>query len=282
MRIIARRTSQILTGSANDTLLFGASFPSETVIHDIRAKMEGVSSLDEVVKASAVAVATESWLLPVLDPDAGESLETILDKLIPKDSDVLTLDMDTGAADTTPAWEPGEHNLGAIFNVGLQPEMLFHRHHFLTMATPGVWLGRDTESPFSVEWIPMFREMMHIGRRLHVDQPTVLVVVIINPALDDTTTTVEVALAENEWARFKFLETVLEQALIDVLNLVEAGAETPWEDAGVLLQKILEPDVFETTAGFFATQAFNVVGEMTIDHSVVGRMKVGTLTSGRG
>ncbi len=282
LRIIARRTSQVAAAVNEDTFIFGASFPSETMIHDIRAKLQIITSGDEIAKSNAIAVATESWLLPVLDPDAAESLQVIMGKLVPKDIDTITLDLDTATEDTTVSWEPGEHNWAAIFNVGLQPEMLFHRHHFLSMSSPGSWVGRDTETPFSVEWLPLLREQMHVARRLAISQPTVLVFELITPGLDDTTATVEVALAENEWARYKYLEMVLEQALIDVLNLVEAGAQTPWEDAGILLAKILEPDVFEETAGFFQTHAFNVVGELTVDHSVVGQMKLGTLSSGRG
>ena len=38
-------------------------------------------------------MAVEGWILPVLDPDAGSSFDTLLDTLVPKDTDVEVIDL---------------------------------------------------------------------------------------------------------------------------------------------------------------------------------------------
>ena len=79
----------------------------------------------------------------------------------------------------------------------------------------------------------------------------------------------------------RFIEAVLEDAIISQLGLTEAGAETPYDEASVLLLAYLEPDLFEATSGFFTTEGFSVVTEMVIDHSLQGQMDKLTLSSGR-
>ena len=99
--------------------------------------------------------------------------------------------------------------------------------------------------------------------------------------MDDTTSTLQAAMAENEWGQIKYARTMLERAMLHVFGLVEAGAETPWEDATAVLKKHLEPDVFEETAAAFAAVGFDVVSKGILDHSVTGEVAVKAITTGR-
>ncbi len=129
LRMFARRMSQVTTVAAADQVLFGVSLPSDSVVHDIRAKVHLIGNSPGVAWGLAHMYAIEGWILPVLDPDVGDDYDDIWDALVPKDTDVQTLDLDTAALDTSGFYEPGEADWSSLFDVGLRPERLYHRQY---------------------------------------------------------------------------------------------------------------------------------------------------------
>ena len=117
------------------------------------------------------------------------------------------------------------------------------------------------------------------NRKVH--QPTSLIFALGSPATTVTTVTKEVALAENEWSRLRYIDDVLSRAMAHQLGLIEAGAETPWEEATELLRKIVEPPVYEKNGGSFVTEQFQVYAELLVDFSVEGAMRKVVITGGR-
>lgn len=281
LRMFARRMFQRTTVVGADDVLFGISLPSDTVIHDIRVKLVMNTTGVAIDYRKAHMYALEMWLLPVHDPDTANTYENLWDALVPKDTDVQTLDLDTGAADSTPFYEPGEADWTAVFDVGLRPERLYHRHKIMHVANSSRLVYQDNQTPFSTLWAGGDTVQVHIGRRLRVRQPTALVMAIASPNLDDTTNTLEGPLAEQEWGQVKYASHMLERAMLHVLGVIEAGAETPWEEATALLQKHLDPDVYEETGGAFGAETYDVFGEAVIDHSVVGELGKVTVSTGR-
>lgn len=279
LRAIARRTTQIQVPAGGDQILFGISLPSGSVIHDIRAKISLIANSD-VVRSVASMAAIEGWILPVHDPDAGNSLENLWDRLVPKDTDDGVLDIDTGAVDTSPFFEPGEVDLSAMFDVGVKPERLYHRHRLYTMAD-ALFSYQDNQSTFLVKYFAGEKFMIHIGRRLRVRQPSVLVFALASPQMDDTTNVAPVSLAEAEWPQVKYFGDMLKRALLDVLGVIEAGAETPWEEASALIQRYLDPDVYEEVAGSIEAMTWNAFCEATMDFSVEGELGKSTISTGR-
>ena len=139
----------------------------------------------------------------------------------------------------------------------------------------------DSQSPFEPKWQIGASFRLKDPKRYRVRQPSVMLIGAGVPANDDTTVTVEKPLAENEWPRVKYLGDTMKMAMMDVLGLIEAGAETPWIEATDLLQRHLDPDVYEQNSGFFSTQSMRFYGELTVDHSVPGEVSIGTVTTGR-
>ena len=75
---------------------------------------------------------------------------------------------------------------------------------------------------------------------------------------------------------------MLERALLHTLGVIDVGAESPWEEASAILQKHLEPDVYEGTGGRFVSgQTWDAYAEVLIDHSVEGEIGVRSVSSGR-
>lgn len=279
-RIFARRLSYHFVGAGADEVVAGISLPSDSVINDIRVRIK-LSSTTIMSWDQAAMYAVEGWILPVLDPDSASTHDAIWDQLVPKDTDVQTLDLDTGASAGSPFYEPGEAEWSSMLDIGLRPERLYHRHRLLHVTDGASLVFQDNQSPFAQKWNVGDSFDINIKRRLRVRQPSVLVFGFASPNLDDTTATVESILAESEWGQVKYIQNVLERALLHLAGVVEAGAETPWEEASTLLQKHADPDVFEDSANKFTALAYDVYTEAMFDHSVVGTMGKVAVTTGR-
>lgn len=283
LNLIARRKSEQAITAATDVVLFGMSLPSDSVINRISMRGEILPDVvDQEINAVTTApYAFEVWVLPVDDPDAADDFNAHWDRLVPKDSDVQTLDLDTGAADGTVFYEPGEFDWQSIFDVGRRPHRLHHFHKELTINNTRGMRFVDSQTPFEAKWMIGDTWSYRNKRRLYIEQPSILLVGFGVPANDDTVTTQEAPLAENEWPRVKFLGDTIKMAMMDVFGITESTAETPWEEATDLLQRHLDPDPRESSGFTWGSFDLRVTGEMTVDHDVVGELAVSRIADSR-
>lgn len=279
IRMFARRLDKRAVTAGTDGVFFGISLPSDAVVHDINIEVH-VHSNTIFALSSMAMYAIEGWILPVIDPDAATSFQTLWDNLVPKDTDVETMDLDTAAADATPFFEPGEPDFSDLMEVGLRPERIYHRSRMFSFAN-AILRFQDVETPFIPEWMAGGVERIRIRKRLKVMQPSVLLFALASPSMDDTVNTEPAAAAEAEWGQMKYIGHVLERALLHLLGIVEAGAETPWEEATALLKKHLEPDPFEQTATQMTANSWFITARGIVDHSVEGRLGQTSISTGR-
>lgn len=280
IRMFAKRMTKRSVAPGTDSVIVGMSLPSGSKINNINIDFH-VWELTLRAVAEVFHYAVEGWILPVHDPDGSAGFDTLWDTLVPKDTDVETMDLDTGAADVTNFYEPGEPDFSDMLEVGLRPERIYHRNRVLTMANGSISTTQDAESPFAPRWVPGDNFQIRIKRNFMITQPSVLVFGLASPVMDDTTTAIESALAESNWGQVKYIQHVLQRALLHVLGVVEAGAETPWEEATALLKRHLEPDVIETVAGEMAAATWHVYASAMFDHSVEGEMGQTSISTGR-
>ncbi len=278
IRMYARRTFGISVTAGGDLVMFGIGLPSGTVVHSTRLSMELVTG-NALLRDEAAGYAVEGWVLPVLDPDAVVSLDTVWDTLVPKDTDVQTLDMDTTAVDATNFWEPGEADFSALLNLGLRPDRIFERSRIISFGSPGSPLFIDSTD--LVSYFAKDSFLSKIKKGFRVEQPSVMVFACASPAMDDVVTAIGNVPKENEWGRIKYIGQVVGQMMIDLLGLTEAGAESPWEEATSLIQEYLEPNVYETGGPTHEAKGWTVFGQAMIDLSVVGEIEKITLSTGR-
>lgn len=270
----ARRRNQITTTAGEDEVLFGISLPAESVVNNVSANIHMVG-LNSFSPSECGWYAIEGWILPVLDPDSVSTYHVHWNRLVPKDTDTQTFDMDTGAQDTSSFFEPGEADWSQMLDAGLRPRRIYQKIELLSYATSP---KPHTESDVT-KWTPTAAFKVRIGRRMFVKQPSVMVFAIASPAVDDVTTTEETALAENEWSRVGYLEHVVEQAQMDLLGLADGG--TAIAAATDLIQKHLEPDVYNENGGAWRQLTSRVWTDAIIDHSVKGRLGKASITTGR-
>ena len=275
IRIFPRRRAEIRITSGLDRVMFGISLPSDCRLNGLTATVHLVGEAP-LTNLQAAMYGVEGYILPILDPDSSPTFDTVWDTLVPKDNDTDTIDLDTASADSQSFFEPGEMAMAEVMDVGLQPERIYNMQRMKSFA----------DAPFKqeissvLEWVLTDTLKIRVRKRYAVRQPSVVAFGIAMPAMDDTTATVISALAENEWPRVKYIGTVLEQALMKHFGLVETGAETPWEDAAILLRKYLEPDVHEEDSAAWASPPTRVFCNVTFDVSVPGTMEQISIGSG--
>jgi hypothetical protein len=272
-----RRRGARVVSAGSDKVLFGVSLPSDTSIANIRARMS-MEAVSVTVNQKVNAYGVEGWVLPVTDPDASTTYQTLWDQLVPKDTDVQTIDLDTGAVDSAPFFEPGEADWTQLLNLGVRPRRIYQRLRFLTLGSTSSLV---LDSSNGIKWLAKDNWTIRLDRPFRVNRPSVLVFGFASPGLDDTTTSEEGPLAENEWGQVKYIGHVVDRAFMDLLGLTEAGAETPWEEATDLLQKHMEPDIFEDTGGQMEAQNFFTYTDAIMEHRVPGEVARPQLTTGR-
>lgn len=278
IRMFSRReyTSRVAAGT--DLVFSGIDLPPGSTLNNVNLEVHVWQQ--ETARAEKLKYMVEGYILPVFDPEVATFYNTIWDQLVPKDIDTDTVDLDTGAVDTSPFSEPGEVNWAQIMDVGLKPEKIYSRTKMLSFANSSFG-NYDSQTAYPEIWTP--RDVFHIklGKRRRVYQPSIVAFAIGSPAYDDTTATELTTLSEAEWPRMRYIEMVLEQAITQLLGLVEAGAETPWEEATALLRKVLEPDVIEMNVDELLSVNFDIWCYGVYDISVEGRIAKPQLTSGR-
>jgi len=288
LRMTARRLWALEIDDGTDEVMFGLSLPSGTIVDSIQAQVDYICGSqsggpNQFPLNQAHFIAVEGYVLPVQDPDAAASLNTLWDQLVPKDTDVDAIDLDTAASDGTSFQEPGEMAMVNIFQIGVQPKRIFHHDKLLTAVRDSMHTLQVISTPADPgKWTPGGSLSINVGKPFRVSQPSVLVFAFGVPLMDDTTATPPTALVEKEWAQVKYMEHTLERAILHQLGVFEAGAETPWEEASAVLRTHLNPDILEDVTGQFGLSGeYTVYGQARINHRVTGSMKIGSVSTGR-
>lgn len=289
LRMVAQRYFGIEVPDATDKVMFGISLPNGSIVHRVACQIHfmcgsvsGGGNQFPVNEATLIGV--EGYVLPVFDPDSSAPLNTLWDQLVPKDSDTDLIDLDTVAVDTTAFFEPGEAALANLLDIGVRPRKVFGQKRLLTAMNSSIQTMQKIATPADPGvWTPGGSMRITLRRPIRVSQPSVLVYAFGAPLLDDTSTTAATAIiTEKQWPQLKYMEDTLSRAILHQLGVFEAGAETPWEEASALLRTHLNPDVLEDVAGQFLTAGeWSVYGMASIDHSVTGALKLGTIQTGR-
>lgn len=271
--------SQIAAGE--DTVIAGVWVPSGSIITRVRGEVS-LTGPSELLLGQVVSYGLEGWVLPKEDPDSGETMNAVWDRFVPKDTGAFVLDLDTGASDSAPFYEPGLIAWEFLYDMGTEARRILHRHRMLSAANGSIGFRQDEETPFLEHWFPGRVERVDVARPIRVNGPSLVVFAVGAPLTTSTSATTPVAgFSEEDWGRIKFIDEVLENAMRHLLGLTEAGAETPWVDAATLLKEYLDPLVLEGNAATLQPKSWLASGELTFDIVVPGRMKTGILTGGR-
>lgn len=211
-----------------------------------------------------------AWLVRVPDPDTLITVDALWDRMVPKDADFVSggFDLDETDLDVTPEMEIGQPASAVeIFGANLADVMkIKQKAGIVSFASTAHGFEPGAPDKFTGTHVTGLSG----GRLPRVMGPTYLLIGLSSPDTVDTTSTVEPTLGESAWVRYQYLQWMLEQAFISLIGLVEAGAETPWEDAASLLQALLEPTVVEEVTAHFVPVTWNATMRGVATVSVPG------------
>jgi len=271
MRFFRHSLGQLVAGQGSDVCIGGVLLPSESKLNNVWGEVH-VIGIGSISFDRAAMYGCGGYVLPVEDPNAVNSFQTIWDTMVPKDADFAAgaLDLDAESANTAPEFEPGEPNINRLMDLQVNDERnrFFKRRKLLTFANRPV--GFDA-SITPDGYIPVDVFNVRSRKNIFADYHSAALMAISSPSMDDMTTTVWASPADSvHWMQIKYLDITLEQAFMQLAGLVETGAETPWEDAAAILEDLLEPTVVEVTASDFAGIGFNIFSSLTFDVTVPG------------
>lgn len=268
-------------GAGSDAVIAGVWLPSGSILTRVRGEVSMVAPT-EMLLSQVCVYGVEGWILPVDDPDTVTLMDALWDSHVPKDTSAFVLDLDTAAADSTAFYEPGMIAWEFLFDLGVDARRMLHRHKFCSAANAAIGFRQDVETPFTEHWFAGAIERIDMKRSIRVNGPSLAVFAATAPLTTMTSASAAVgAMDENDWGRIKYIDSVMELAMQDLLGLVETGAETPWEDAAILLKDYMDPLVLEANAGTLFANTWLASGELVFDVVVPGRIPTRTLTGGR-
>ncbi len=264
--------------SSTDGVVSGIWMPANSVLHSARGYIDFESETIGIAQQMFVGAAS-MWWLPYDDPDANEGMDNTWDSQVLKDSAVVALDLDTVSLRTNPEFEAGEAKWAKLFDVGVEVKHLWRDKFMSSIVRNAVGVNQDPETPFAYEFIPVGTLRPELPVAIRSSTPGLLVTGVSAPTMDSTSATEAFnAPLEEEWGQLQYIDHVMERAMLNLLGVQEAGAETPWEEATTLLKKYLRPLVMEEDAASFVPVTWNVHGEMDYVIEVEGRMGRRTLS----
>lgn len=271
--------SQKVVPSTLDEVVADYPLPAGCTLQNVALGMKMIGP-DDTLVTSGVMYGVAGYVVPMLDPEGGVAVDTIWDQLVPKDvaEGAGVFDLDTGATDTTPEFNWGEVDWTQVFGVaGNSPVEIFRRRKLITFADVAVGYFRVDSAPDL--YVPLDRFQTMINRRVRAAKHSYVLFGFSSPDLTQTSATLPTTINEQEWVMMTYMETFLEYAFVNLMGQVEAGAESPYEEASAFVAELLERTALEESSNAFTPVQWLVFTQATFVVDVPGRLKVGTLNS---
>lgn len=279
MRVFMKRTTEMTIANGEDLVLAGAPIPPGGKLNNVWMDCHIIGP-EATQIGQACLYGIGGYVMPLPDGDSALNFDVLWDNLVPKDVDEAqgAFDLDTAATDTTPEFEIGEIDWNAVFEMqALKPIEIFKRRKMLTLATSSV--GYSTVDAGTDLYTPVDHFSTHLKRSVKVGSPSLVLFGFSSPDTLQSVSAQFTSPTEQQWVMLTYLEMALEDAFKNLIGLVEAGAETPYDEMSAFVAALIEPSIFEQDAGSFVGVTYTVFTRTVFDITVPGTMLMKTLTS---
>jgi len=275
MRLYRRTLTMHQIGADTDTVIAAVPIPAGGSLQGVWLESHVASIALPFTRVGMYGVT--GFVLPVLDPDAGQTFDQIWDLQVPKDTSdgAGAFDMDTAGVDSTAEFDVGQLDIaGGIMESSSAPLEIFRRRKILSVSnSPFVYL----DSTIKYHALDTFNT--HIKRRVRVDVPSVFILGFSSPGYVETESLLTTP-TEKEWSMLQYVEVVLENAFMNLIGLTESGAETPFVESSSFLANFLEQAAVDPASGpNLASTTWSVTTKATYCIDVPGRPGSITLSS---
>lgn len=214
----------------------------------------------------------EAWLLQ--SDTAGDffAMNTLWDSFVPKDASAEVLD-DVSTVDVAASQEIGLINVSQLFEQEvLGPERAFQREKMISLANrpTGFATGTNTFFPtdqFQINISKKYRVSENSGLLFGVSSPDMLAATANNDVVPGS------AFGETEaFYVMRYLSDFIQNAMVAVIQLFEAGAESPYEELMDFIQILLEDVNTVSAVGAWTTVVWTAAVRATCGIKVPGSM----------
>lgn len=282
MRVFPKVVSQNDVSPNQDKVIVSVPIPANTTFNGLW--IEGnILATSRLTALCACAYGVSGYIIPVDDPDSAIVIDTLWDEKVPKDDSIDaagSLDLDTAGEDTSPEFELGETDISELLGITTAPQMVFERRELLTASKCLATFHLDGASPFTDHYyFPYDQFRLRIRKRFFVKNASYLLVGLSQPAYAQTRNLFKSFNSIQEWSTLQYLGETLKDMFKFVVNTIEAGAESPYQEAANLISDFLE-EFQEQNAGSFQGIPLRMVARTTVDMSVQGMYEMPSLGVG--
>ncbi len=260
-----------------DTVVFGCSIPSDSVITSMRGEVHFIG--EEINWKKAALYALDGYIIFPEDPDAGTGYDSAWERFVPKAIGWANggLDLDTESSNSVSFYEPGQATVEDIMDLGSVPERVFKHRGFRTVANNPAgynFVASDLSTYFPIAVIPI-----NVKKQYRVHQhESMLLFAGASPLVTDVTVSQKAMVTERTWGYLKYTADYLHMAFLALTGEVETGAESPYEDIMNDLENELNPPIIEAVAGDFDDMVYQLFGHLTVQVTVPGNFNVSSLS----
>ncbi len=218
-----------------DKVLMGFPVPSDCSLVNFWGEVSAMYGVTGI--GSGIMYGFDGYLIPIIDPDAGQAIEVLWDTQVPKMDQDLSYEL-SDASDTAPRYEPGQELTEAITGISFSsPEQVYKRRRLLTFANSPT--GFDVTTP---SFMPTENFKVRIQKRYRALMESALLFAWSQPNMDDDVQNVELLPtgADEEWAMMKYIDMAIKDMMVHVLGLGSVGSGTvPWSVAETFLENLV-------------------------------------------
>lgn len=257
------------------------SFPIPDGCRLVQQHGQFLMTNDASIGFNSVAIyGIQGWLLVTDDP-AADFLDhdALWDSFVPKPVAAASAALDLSiAADTTAAQEPGQVSISQIFDQELfGPERIFSREKMVGLPISPIGFEPGAPSTF----LPVDDFMINSNKSYRAGAGDMgLVYGLSSPDLaglasgdDDIIDPIGTATVTGSFYVMKYINEFLDKALVDLVGLIETGAESPYEDVMIWLVGMLERTGERSGGGAFTSTSWTCKGKMTCGIWVPGKFE---------
>lgn len=265
-----------------DQVLADAPIPQDSSQNNVWGELHVVGAeADPVATSKALIYGAEGWLIPITNENPVD-IDVIWDSFVPKDTDVASavFDFDTAAANASNFLDIGEINLERLIGMSAMPRdaQWYSRMKMLSFANSPRGFAPGTPDTY----VPADTLKIRSSTRKNAEMPSMSLMGVAVAQLTDVDTTRASPAGEDEWMYLQYAEMALEQAFVFLVGTIEAGAESPWEDAATRIQDFVEPEYLEHGAvAEIEHHDMHAFCQMTFDITVPGMKQFNTVSGGR-
>jgi len=278
MRLFPHVIGEVDINGAADEVINGIAIPGNSKLKHVWIDYSMVADAPvDILDACMYGVT--AYIIPIPDPDAGTTLDTLWDEMIPKDDSIDTadsIDLDfVDTADATPEIEPGDPSIEELFNVGGRPERIFERTELITFGKQSAGFIAGTPNTY----MPRDAWKGEIKRQYTVELPSVLLFGASSPAMTGAGSNPFTPQTNQAWLQLRYMADTAKDAWKFAVGLIETGAETPYIDAAILMSDYLERFFVQTT-GAFVPVGYRIFTDMRYEVEVEGELSVESISAG--